>query len=47
MGSTLGFLATILGLGTILGKMLEISGGAERLAKTMIAVLGKKMHSGL
>lgn len=42
MGSTLGFLATILGLGTILGKMLEISGGAERLARTMIEALGKK-----
>ncbi|WP_110955117.1 GntT/GntP/DsdX family permease [Anaerosinus massiliensis] len=42
MASTLGFLATILGLGTILGKMLEISGGAERLARTMIDILGKK-----
>lgn len=42
MASTLGFLATILGLGTILGKMLEVSGGAERLARTMIGVLGKQ-----
>lgn len=42
MASTLGFLATILGLGTILGKMLEVSGGAERLARTMIEALGKK-----
>ena len=42
MASTLGFLATILGLGTILGKMLEISGGAERLARTMINALGEK-----
>jgi len=42
MGGTLGFLATILGLGTILGKMLEVSGGAERLARTMIRVLGEK-----
>lgn len=42
MGGTLGFLATILGFGTILGKMLEVSGGAERLARTMIEVLGKK-----
>lgn len=42
MAGTLGFLATILGLGTILGKMLEVSGGAERLARTMIEVLGKK-----
>ncbi|EAX48891.1 gluconate transporter [Thermosinus carboxydivorans Nor1] len=42
MGSTLGFLATILGLGTILGKMLEVSRGAERLARTLINVLGKQ-----
>ncbi|MCE5336541.1 MAG: GntP family permease [Desulfobacteraceae bacterium] len=45
MGGTLGFLATILGLGTILGKMMEVSGGAERLARTMIEVLGRtKAH---
>lgn len=42
MGSTLGFLGTIIGLGTILGKMLEVSGGAERLARTMIDALGKQ-----
>lgn len=42
MGGTLGFLATILGLGTILGKMLEVSGGAERLAHTMIEAMGKQ-----
>jgi gluconate transporter len=41
MGGTLGFLATILGLGTILGKMMEVSGGAERLARTMIETLGR------
>jgi gluconate transporter len=42
MGSTLGFLATVLGLGTILGKMLEISGGAQRLARTLIDTFGEK-----
>lgn len=42
MGNTLGFLATVLGLGTILGKMLEISGGAQRLAQTLIRVFGVK-----
>jgi gluconate transporter len=41
MGGTLGFLATILGLGTILGKMLEVSGGAERLALTLIKAFGQ------
>jgi Gnt-I system low-affinity gluconate transporter len=29
MGSTLGFIATIVGLGAIFGQMLESSGGAE------------------
>jgi len=42
MGGTLGFLGTIIGLGTILGKMLEVSGGAERLARTMVEALGKQ-----
>lgn len=42
MGSTLGFLATVLGLGSILGKMLETSGGAERLARTLIDKFGKQ-----
>jgi len=41
MAGTLGFLATILGLGTILGKMMEVSGGAERLARTLIEALGR------
>ena len=42
MGSTLGFLATVLGLGTILGRMLEVSGGAQRLAKTLIKAFGER-----
>lgn len=42
MGGTLGFLATVLGFGSILGKMLETSGGAERLARTLISKFGKK-----
>ena len=42
MGGTLGFLATVLGLGTILGKMLEISGGAQRLAQTLIRAFGER-----
>jgi D-serine transporter len=31
IGNTLGFLAAVIGLGTILGKMMEISGAAERI----------------
>lgn len=42
MGNTLGFLATVLGLGTILGKMLEVSGGAQRLAQTLIKSFGER-----
>jgi len=39
-GNTLGFIGIVLGLGTILGKLLEESGGAERIARTLISVLG-------
>ena len=42
VGGTLGSLAVVIGFGTILGKMLEISGGAERLARTMLNALGEK-----
>lgn len=41
MGNTLGFLAPILAFGAIIGKLMEISGGAERLARSLINVLGK------
>ncbi len=45
MGATLGFLAPILALGAILGKLMEISGAAERLARTLITALGQsKAH---
>ena len=41
MGGTLGFVAVVVGLGAMFGKMLEVSGGAERLAATMIAKFGE------
>lgn len=41
MGGTLGFLAPILALGAIIGKMMEISGGAEKLSRTLVNFLGK------
>lgn len=41
MGSTLGFVATVVGLGAIFGALLEHSGGAESLAHYMIAKFGK------
>lgn len=42
MGNTLGFLAIVLALGTMLGKMMAESGGAERIAQTLIARFGRK-----
>lgn len=45
MGGTLGFLAAVIGLGSILGKMLEVSGGAERIAKTLLSTLGEQRAS--
>jgi GntP family gluconate:H+ symporter/D-serine transporter len=45
MGSTLGFLAGIIGLGSILGKLLEESGGARRIATTLLNRLGERNAS--
>ncbi len=42
LGMLAPILAPILALGAIVGKMMEISGGAERLARTMIRVMGKR-----
>jgi GntP family gluconate:H+ symporter len=42
VGNTLGHVAVVVGLGTMLGKMLAESGGAERIAETLIAVFGEK-----
>ena len=40
MGNTLSFIAIVLGLGTMLGKLMEESGGAERVARTLINAFG-------
>jgi Gnt-I system low-affinity gluconate transporter len=40
MGGTLGFVAVVVGLGAMFGQMLEVSGGAERLARTMVQRFG-------
>ncbi|AWK89661.1 GntP family permease [Azospirillum thermophilum] len=42
VGGVLGFIAVVVALGTMLGKMLAESGGAERIAKTMIGMFGEK-----
>lgn len=45
MGGTLGGIAGVLGLGTILGGLLAASGGAEVLAKALINLFGpKRVH---
>lgn len=41
MGGTLGFVAIVVGLGAMFGQMLEVSGGAERLAQTLIQKFGE------
>lgn len=40
MGSTLGFVATVVGLGTLFGAILERSGGTQSLAKSLIHFFG-------
>jgi gluconate:H+ symporter, GntP family len=41
-GNTLGHIAIVVGLGTMLGKMMAESGGAERIANTLIKWFGEK-----
>lgn len=42
MAETLGFVAVVVGLGAMLGRILEISGGVERLAQSMLAKFGEE-----
>src|SRR6201996_3695908 len=41
-GNTLGHIAIVVGLGTMLGKMMAESGGAERIATSLIDWFGEK-----
>lgn len=45
MAGTLGFVATVVGLGAIFGQMLESSGGAESLAHFLLKKFGKDRAS--
>ena len=45
MGSSLGFIASIIGLGAIFGALLEHSGGATSLAKSLLKIFGEKRAS--
>ncbi|OEU85427.1 permease [Streptomyces abyssalis] len=42
MGGILGHVAIIIGLGTMLGAILEVSGGAEALSGRLLALFGEK-----
>ncbi|ARF70277.1 permease DsdX [Paenibacillus larvae subsp. pulvifaciens] len=42
LGGTLGTIAIVIGLGTMLGKMMEESGGAEQIASTLVDKFGEK-----
>lgn len=42
LGSTMGHIAIVVGLGTMLGKMMAESGGADRIAYTLIRFFGEK-----
>ena len=45
MGGTLGFVATVVGLGAIFGQILEHSGGAEALARSLLQKFGHENAS--
>jgi GntP family gluconate:H+ symporter len=42
VGATLGHIAIVVALGTMLGKMMSESGGADKIAHTMIRFFGEK-----
>lgn len=42
VGGVLGFIAIVVGLGTMLGKLMAESGGATRIATTLITMFGEK-----
>jgi gluconate:H+ symporter, GntP family len=45
VGNTLGFIAIVVGLGTILGKLLAESGGAEVIAQRFVQLFGtRRVH---
>ena len=45
LGGTLGTIAIVIGLGTMLGKMMAESGGAEQIATTLVDRFGvKRVH---
>ena len=45
-GGLLGFVGIILALGTMLGKMMAESGGADQIAQTLIRAFGNRIQIG-
>jgi Gnt-I system low-affinity gluconate transporter len=45
MGSILGFIAIVIGLGAIFGEILQATGGAESLSRSMLEKFGEKRAS--
>ncbi len=45
MGSILGFIAIVVGIGSIFGEILQASGGAEALSASMLSRFGEKRSS--
>lgn len=46
IGGTLGHIALIFGLGAMLGKLIADSGGAQRIAMTLVNKFGEKIFNG-
>ncbi|GHD59918.1 gluconate transporter [Jeongeupia chitinilytica] len=45
MGDTLGFVATVVALGTMFGKMMEATGALDRIALTLLGKFGERRAS--
>lgn len=45
MGDILGFIAIVVGIGSIFGEILQVSGGAEALSRTMLKKFGEERSS--
>ncbi len=45
-GSTLGSIGIVIGLGVMMGRVLEVSGAAEQIAYSFIKWLGKSVKNG-
>lgn len=42
MGGTLGYIAVVIGVGTMLGEIIQVSGGARQIARTLVETFGER-----